>query len=197
MADKGGDEFAIGGQSGGVGGGLQFGELGPCGRIKRADLVVVGCGEDLLTIARPCKWGGSSEFGCGGVDGDELVAVATVENANWAIQTGRGDVLASWGELGLSDIIIMLEWADESLPRFDAPNARFAFVSPRGKPRRIWTDVHGPYTVSASHVDELFIHLSVPHTCPVGSATDHPLVILRRSNGPQLHFRLLSDLSTV
>ena len=70
-------------------------------------------------------------------------------------------------------------------------------MSPRGKSGRIWRDIDRPHSVSALYVDDLFLQLSIPQTCPVVSPTDYPLAILRHTDGAQPHSCLLSDLSTI
>ena len=72
--------------------------------------------------------------GCGGVNGDECVAVATAKNTEQATIGGRSDVLAIGGESGSNDRAVMREWANKSLSGRYAPNAHFVFVSPGGQP---------------------------------------------------------------
>ena len=95
---------------------LQVGELGPSRHVKRPDFIVVRRGEDLQAIARPRNRSGRRESGCDGPDIDQLVAVATLENADVIPQAGSGDMLATWGELDTSDSVVVLQRANKFLP---------------------------------------------------------------------------------
>ena len=110
-AREGGDEFAIGGQRERVDvtRNFRFSQLGPSGHIEGPDFVVVRCWKDSPTIAWPRKRSDSSKVRCGGVNVDEYLAIATVENAERAIKIGYGDMLAIGGESDSSDSILMLE----------------------------------------------------------------------------------------
>ena len=57
--------------------------------------------------------------------------------ANAIPRASSGDLFVIWGELDSGDLeSIVLEWADESLPVQDAPDARI-LESPGGKPRQV------------------------------------------------------------
>ena len=73
------------------------------------------------------------------LDGDELVTIATVEDANGVINNRGSNVFAVRGEFNSHNAIVMLERANQSLAGGDVPDTRFdvadtASSSSGGKP---------------------------------------------------------------
>ena len=122
---------------------LPFGKLGSSGRIERLDFTTLGCGEEP-TVGRP-ENGSNSNPACRQLvlDGDELVSIIAVEDVD-GVFAGSGEVSFIRGELDSPDSMVMFEWANQSLPSRDTPDAHIP-RSPSSKPGRLGRDVDRPH----------------------------------------------------
>jgi hypothetical protein len=108
---------------------VPFGNLGSSGRIKRFDCATLGYGEEPA-VGRPDNGSDWIRVVQLVLDGDELVTTVTVEDVD-GVFAGSGDVAAVPGELDSLDDSVVLEWANQSLPSRDAPDARFPHTQSR------------------------------------------------------------------